>query len=84
MMRDADHTCPCYNNGKDCERRRVTSTYNCHSDCPEYYKWTGKVASENELVRKKKAQDTDFNVVRIRSIKKTKKERDQQINRWPK
>lgn len=83
-MKDVDRSGPCYNNGKGCDRRCVTSTYNCHSHCPEYKKWTDKITSENELVRKKKAQDADFNVVRIRSIKKTKKERDQQKNRWAK
>ena len=81
-MKDVDRNGPCYNNGKGCDRRCVTSTYNCHSHCPEYKKWADNIASENELVRKKKAEESDFNCVRIGSIKKTQKEKEIQKCRW--
>lgn len=82
MMRVTDTTCPCYNEGKGCDMRCVTSEYNCHSHCPEYKTWADKITSENELVRQKKAAEADVNGVRIKSIKKTQKEREIQKCRW--
>ena len=82
MMKEFDRSCPCYNEGKGCNKRHVTSTYNCHSDCPEYKEWADDLASENELVRQRKAAEADVNGVRIKSIKKTQKEREIQKCRW--
>lgn len=75
MCKESD---PCYK----CERRQVTSTYNCHSHCPEYKKWADKIASENELVRRKKAVEADVNSVRIKSIRKSQREKEAQKCRW--
>lgn len=69
---------PCYG----CERRRVTSTYNCHSHCPEYKKWADKITSENEIVRQKKAAEADVNSVRIKSIRKSQREKESQKCHW--
>jgi hypothetical protein len=82
MMKEFDRSCPCYNEGKGCNKRHVTSTYNCHSYCSEYKEWADTLASENELVRQRKAAEADVNSVRIKSIKKTQKEREIQKCRW--
>lgn len=78
MMKDVDRSCPCYG----CNKRHAEHGYNCHSDCPEYKKWADKIASENELVRRKKAEEADDIGVRITSIKRNKREKETEKCRW--
>lgn len=66
-----DKSVPCYNEGKGCDRRRVTSEYNCHSDCPDYKNYHDKRSAKLELISKKRAEDAMITDVRMRSIEKT-------------
>lgn len=69
---------PCYNSGKGCERRCVTSGYNCHSDCPDYKKFSDENIARSETIRKKKGENAEFIGVRLRSIDKTKRSKPKQ------
>ena len=82
MMRYGDETCPCYNGGKGCDKRQATAEYNCHSHCPEFKKWLDRIEAEGELVKSKKAEESDYNCVRISSIKKTQRVKEQQKCKW--
>ena len=58
---------PCY----ACERRCVTSTFNCHSNCPDYKAYHDKSVERSEIIRKKRAEDRDITDFRIKSVIKT-------------
>lgn len=78
MMKDVDRSCPCYG----CNKRHAEHGYNCHSDCSEYKEYKAKAASENELIRRKKAEEADAIGVRITSIKRNKREKETEKCRW--
>lgn len=69
---------PCYG----CERRCVTSGYNCHSDCPDYKEYHEERVAECALMRKKRLEDADFKGVRIKSIRKSQKAKELQKCYW--
>lgn len=56
---------PCFN----CERRKVTEDYNCHSDCPDYIDFKAKL----DRVRGEKRVHNDISSSVIESIKRIKK-----------
>ena len=58
---------PCYG----CEKRRVISGYNCHSDCPEYKAYHERNAERSEMIRKKKAEEHDYVDMKLRAVNKT-------------
>lgn len=58
---------PCYN----CNRRRATSEYNCHSDCPDYKEYKEKLSDRANVIRHKKADEAMVTDVRIRSMQRT-------------
>lgn len=64
MCKESD---PCYG----CERRCVTSSFNCHSDCPDYKAYHDKLAERSEIIRKKKAEEKDYVDMKIRAVNKT-------------
>ena len=43
--------CPCYNNGKDCDRRHL----NCHEKCPDYKDWRAELDKEKQLKKDESA-----------------------------
>lgn len=57
---------PCYG----CERRCVTSSFNCHSNCPDYKAYQDKLAERSAIIRKKKAEEHDYDDMKIRSVNK--------------
>lgn len=64
MCKESD---PCYG----CEKRRVVSGYNCHSDCPEYKAYHERNAERSEMIRKKKAEEHDYVDMKLRAVNKT-------------
>jgi hypothetical protein len=55
---------PCYK----CERRQVTSDYNCHSHCPEFKELKDEQTARSEAIRKKKAEEVEITEFRIQSM----------------
>ena len=72
-MRDVDKRVPCYNNGMGCDRRCVTSEYNCHSDCPAYKEYKDMVEEEARTIREKKARENDFTEAKAKAVARTQK-----------
>jgi hypothetical protein len=66
---------PCYK----CERRQVTSEYNCHSHCPDFLGLKEEDMARAEAIRKKRNEEAIVNEVRARSIQKTLKEKRKPI-----
>ena len=58
---------PCYR----CEKRCVTSSFNCHSNCKEYKEYHEKLAERSAIIRKKKAEEHDFLDMKIKSVNKS-------------
>lgn len=77
-MRDVDRSVPCYNNGKGCDRRCVTSTYNCHSNCPEYKAYQERSAKDRELLHKQRNADYAYIETRVKAAYKTAHKKRQQ------
>lgn len=55
---------PCYK----CERRQVTSEYNCHSHCPDFLGLKEEDMARAEAIRKKKAEEAEITEFRIQSM----------------
>ena len=63
-----------------CERRCVTSSFNCHSNCPEYKAYQDMLANRSALIRKKKAEEHDYADMKIKAVhKNTGKQHKQNI-----
>lgn len=65
-MKKIDKSVPCYR----CERRCVTSDYNCHSDCPDYKEYADAIAERRDTIRKKRAEESLVNETRFKSMER--------------
>jgi hypothetical protein len=68
---------PCYK----CERRHVTSEYNCHSHCPDFKELKDEQTARAEVIRKKKAEEADITDFRIQSMARVTRDKSKQ-NAW--
>jgi hypothetical protein len=50
MCKESD---PCYG----CERRVVTTEYNCHSHCKEYAEYKQKLKDKSKAIREKRIEE---------------------------
>ena len=60
---------PCYG----CEKRCVTSEYNCHSDCPDYAEYHQANIARAENTRKIKAEESAIIETRLTAMHRTSK-----------
>ncbi len=81
MKQYIDKTVPCYKDGKDCDKRRVTSEYNCHSDCPEYKEYHDERVAKLDLINKKRSEERLVTETRIRAMNKATRRKSKQT-RW--
>jgi hypothetical protein len=65
-----------------CTRRKVTQDYNCHSHCPDFLGLKEEDLARAEVIRQKKAAEADVNGVRIKSIRKSQREKESQKCHW--
>lgn len=65
-----------------CTKRQVTRDYNCHSHCPDFLGLKEEDAARAEVIRQKKAAEADVNGVRIKSIRKSQREKESQKCHW--
>ena len=71
MIKENDRSCPCYNEGKGCDKRQVTSTYNCHSDCHDYAVYKQDRMERSTVIYKKRADEAMITDTRIKSVYRT-------------
>jgi hypothetical protein len=60
---------PCYK----CNRRRVTSDYNCHTDCPDYGADIRADRELDEQINRKRNEDYMMYEVKLKGIKKSER-----------
>jgi hypothetical protein len=68
MCKESD---PCYM----CERRHVTSDYNCHSNCPDYKAYKQAREERAKVIYKKRAEEAMVTNVLVKAAEKTIREK---------
>ena len=66
--------CPCYNDGKDCEKRAP----GCAIDCPEWKAFHEARVARNAAIRKKRNEEAMVIGCRVESSRKTSRTKHKQ------